>query len=106
MDEYKELIEKLGFRRDELEQKLKKLVKSLRKTHDKDTEEQAVERAHEKVVEGLEESVRLELEQIYKAFDRVENNTYGTCVVCEKPISVERLEALPYTDRCIDCAQG
>ena len=106
MDEYKELIEKLGFRRDELEQKLKKLVKSLRKTHDKDTEEQAVERAHEKVVEGLEESVRLELEQIYKAIDRVENNTYGTCVVCEKPISVERLEALPYTDRCIDCAQG
>jgi len=106
MDEYKELIEKLKTRRDELEDKLRKLERSLRKTHDKDSEEQAIERSHEKVVEGLEESVRLELEQIYNAFDRVEKNTYGICVVCGNPITLKRLEALPYTDRCIDCAQG
>lgn len=106
MDEYKELIEKLGIRRDELEEKFRKLKKSLRKAHDRDSEEQAVERAHEKVVEGLEEGVRVELEQIYDAFYRIEKKTYGICVVCENPISVKRLEALPYTDRCIDCAQG
>jgi DnaK suppressor protein len=106
MDEHKELIDKLRVRRDELEEKFRKLKKSLRKSHDKDSEEQAVERAHEKVVEGLEESVRIELEQIYEAFNRIENKTYGTCVVCESSIPVKRLEALPYTDRCIDCAQG
>ena len=106
MDEYKELIEKLQIRRNELEEKFRKLRKSLRKTHDKDSEEQAAERAHEKVVEGLEESVRVELERIYDAFNRIERNTYGICVVCESPISAKRLEALPYTDRCIDCAQG
>jgi DnaK suppressor protein len=106
MDEYNELIERLRSRRDELEEKFRKLKKSLRKAHDKDSEEQAVERAHEKVVEGLEESVRVELEQIYDAFNRIEQNTYGMCVVCDGPISVKRLEALPYTDRCIDCAQG
>ena len=106
MDEYNELIERLRSRRDELEEKFRKLKKSLRKAHDKDSEEQAVERAHEKVVEGLEESVRVELEQIYDAFSRIEKNTYGICAVCESPISVKRLEALPYTDRCIDCAQG
>lgn len=106
MDEYRELIEKLRVRRDELEGKFRKLTKSLRKIHDRDSEEQAVERSHEKVVEGLEESVRVELEQIYEAFDRIEKNTYGICVVCENPISVKRLEALPYTDRCIDCAHG
>ncbi|MGB7292575.1 MAG: TraR/DksA C4-type zinc finger protein [Thermodesulfobacteriota bacterium] len=106
MDEYKELIEKLRSRRVELEEKFRKLKKSLRKAHDKDSEEQALERAHEKVVEGLEESVRLELEQIYDAFNRIQKNTYGICVVCDNPISVKRLEVLPYTDRCIDCAQG
>jgi DnaK suppressor protein len=106
MDEYKELIEKLRIRRVELEEKFRKLKKSLRKAHDKDSEEQALERAHEKVVEGLEESVRVELEQIYGAFNRIEQNTYGICAICENPISIGRLEALPYTDRCIDCAQG
>ena len=106
MDEHKELIEKLSIRRAELEEKFRKLKKSLRKAHDRDSEEQAVERAHEKVVEGLEESVRVELEQIYDAFNRIEKNTYGICVVCENPISIKRLEALPYTDRCIDCAHG
>ena len=106
MDEYKELIEKLRIRRDELEEKFRKLKKSLRKAHDKDSEEQALERAHEKVVEGLEESVRLELEQIYDAFNRIDKNTYGICSVCETPISIKRLEVLPYTDRCIECAQG
>ncbi len=102
MDEYKELVEKLRIRRVELEEKFRKLKKSLRKAHDKDSEEQALERAHEKVVEGLEESVRVELEQIYDAFNRIDKNTYGICAVCETPISVKRLEALPYTDRCID----
>jgi RNA polymerase-binding transcription factor DksA len=106
MDEYDELIERLRSRRDELEEKFRKLKKSLRKAHDKDSEEQAVERAHERVVEGLEESVRVELEQIYDAFSRIEKNTYGICAVCDTPISVKRLEALPYTDRCFDCAQG
>jgi DnaK suppressor protein len=106
MDEYKELIERLTARRDELEEKFRKLKKSLRKAHDKDSEEQAVERAHEKVVEGLEESVRVELEQIYDAFNRIEKNAYGICAVCDTPISVKRLDVLPYTDRCIDCAQG
>ena len=106
MNEYNDLIERLRSRRDELEEKFRKLKKSLRKAHDKDSEEQAVERAHEKVVEGLEESVRVELEQIYNAISRIEKDTYGICAICESPISVKRLEALPYTDRCIDCAQG
>ena len=104
MNEYREIINKLEIRRKELEEKLKKLERSLRKAHDKDSEEQAIERAHEEVVEGLEGSIRLELERINNAFSRIENEAYGICVVCETSIPVKRLEALPYTDRCIDCA--
>ncbi len=105
MEEYKEIIEKLKMKRDELEERHNRVEKSLRKTHDKDSDEQAIEREHEEVVEVLEESIRRELEQIYNAFNRIEKNTYGVCVICESPIPIKRLEALPYTDRCIDCAQ-
>ena len=62
MDEYKEIIEELKMKRDELEGRLNRVEKSLRKTHDKDSEEQAIERAHEEVVEGLEEGIRRELD--------------------------------------------
>ncbi|MDA2919382.1 hypothetical protein MYX76_07820 [Desulfobacterota bacterium AH_259_B03_O07] len=69
MDEYKEIIEELKMKRDELEGRLNRVEKSLRKTHDKDSEEQAIERAHEEVVEGLEEGIRRELDQGFLLVD-------------------------------------
>jgi len=69
MDEYKEIIEKLKMKRDELEGRPNRVEISLRKTHDKDSEEQAIEREHEEVVEGLEESIRRELDQGFLLVD-------------------------------------
>ncbi len=69
MDEYKEIIEKLKIKRDELEGRPNRVEISLRKTHDKDSEEQAIERAHEEVVEGLEEGIRRELDQGFLLVD-------------------------------------
>ncbi len=43
------------------------------------------------------------LKQIEAAFELIENGTYGTCRVCEKDISLERLEAVPTTTICFDC---
>jgi DnaK suppressor protein len=43
------------------------------------------------------------LQDIEDALDRIENETYGLCVQCEKPISRERLEIVPYTLLCISC---
>jgi DnaK suppressor protein len=34
---------------------------------------------------------------------RIEAGTFGTCGRCGKPIAEERLEAIPYANRCIDC---
>jgi DnaK suppressor protein len=34
---------------------------------------------------------------------RIENGGFGTCGRCGKPIAEERLEAIPYANRCIDC---
>lgn len=37
-----------------------------------------------------------------RALERIENKTYGTCKVTGKPISKERLEAVPHTEISID----
>jgi len=51
---------------------------------------------------GLEENAEHLLAEIEAALERVENGTYGTCVVCGKAIGEERLEAVPYASLCID----
>jgi RNA polymerase-binding protein DksA len=51
---------------------------------------------------GLEENAERLLSEINAALQRVEDGTYGTCVVCGKPIGDERLEAVPYATLCID----
>ncbi len=37
-----------------------------------------------------------------RALDRIENGTYGICKVSGKPISMERLEAVPHTEISIE----
>src|SRR5579863_10529262 len=36
------------------------------------------------------------LREIADALHRIEQETYGTCMECEEPISIKRLEALPW----------
>ena len=38
-----------------------------------------------------------------EALARIEDGTFGICVRCGEPIPPERLEALPWAARCIDC---
>jgi DnaK suppressor protein len=52
--------------------------------------------------EGLEDNAEHLIEEIEAALRRIEDGTYGTCVVCAKPIGEERLEAVPYATLCID----
>jgi DnaK suppressor protein len=41
--------------------------------------------------------------QLDGALQRLEDGAYGLCEDCQKPISEERLKALPFARRCIDC---
>ena len=104
MSDHEEIVKKLNLKKQELEERLDRVEDSLRKTHAKDWSEQAQERENEEVVEKLDENLRIELNQIYQALSRVEENKYGVCDVCDGQIRVERLEALPYTNRCFNCA--
>jgi RNA polymerase-binding protein DksA len=51
---------------------------------------------------SLEENSGEVLEAIERALKRIDDGTYGTCVNCGKPIPEERLEALPWTELCIE----
>jgi DnaK suppressor protein len=37
------------------------------------------------------------------ALERIEAGTFGRCVRCGETIAPERLDALPWAPRCIDC---
>jgi DnaK suppressor protein len=51
-------------------------------------------------LEGHSEQV---LAQIDTALKRIEDETFGICANCGKPIAEERLEARPWASLCIDC---
>ncbi len=50
------------------------------------------------------ERVESELVDIEYAMRRLDDGTYGTCEACGKPIDEARLEAMPATRYCIQCA--
>ncbi len=45
------------------------------------------------------------LNAIERALKRIEDGTYGKCVMCGAPISIERLKAIPYAEYCIECQE-
>lgn len=44
------------------------------------------------------------LSKANRALERVEEGTYGICESCGNAIPVERLEVLPYSTLCVECA--
>jgi len=108
MKKYERIRRKLISKRDEIEDRLNKIDQDILHTNgapNPDSGEQAIERENDDVLEALGGITRSELEQINTALVRIEQNEYGICTVCKKNISAERLEAIPYTDHCIDCAE-
>lgn len=51
----------------------------------------------------LEEQVRFLLDRVNAAIGAIEDGTYGKCVSCGRDIPAERLEIVPYADKCVDC---
>ena len=54
---------------------------------------------------GLLENDEQRLKEIDAALERIEQWRFGRCEECEKVISKERLEALPFARHCIECAR-
>lgn len=70
-----------------------------------DFAEQATEREGDDVLDALSDAARRELRLIQRAVERIDNGSYTECAVCGSEIPLKRLEALPYSDRCVQCAE-
>ena len=51
----------------------------------------------------LSASARQTVDAIDRALKRMDAGTYGVCVPAGRRLSVERLEAIPYAEECVDC---
>jgi RNA polymerase-binding transcription factor DksA len=51
----------------------------------------------------LSASARQIVDAIDRALARMEAGTYGVCVPAGRRLSLERLEAIPYAEECVDC---
>jgi len=69
-----------------------------------DFAEQAVELENQELLEALDVEVAEELRQISRALQRIESGEYTRCSSCGVDIPAARLEALPTTSLCVDCA--
>ncbi|HYI08293.1 MAG TPA: TraR/DksA family transcriptional regulator [Thermoanaerobaculia bacterium] len=54
---------------------------------------------------SLSDTERNLLMLIEEAFNRMKNETYGTCTNCGVEIGEKRLQAVPWTPFCIDCQE-
>ena len=66
-------------------------------------EEEATETAELENRMAMEKRVLDQLADIDYALAKFKDNTYGTCEICGKAISPERLEALPQATVCMEC---
>ncbi|WP_046174933.1 TraR/DksA C4-type zinc finger protein [Domibacillus indicus] len=72
---------------------------SLYDNHPGDTATEEFERGKDI---ALNEHAKLELLEINRALEAIQNGTYGICKVCKKEIPFERLEAIPTTLFCTE----
>lgn len=68
-----------------------------------DWEEQATE-LHDRYVARVDEEIRWETcRAARRALVRLQNGEFGRCADCGAEISSQRLTAIPWTERCVQC---
>ena len=104
MTDYSDITTQLKARLADLLERTEVIEDDLRHPLDADWSEQAVDLADDEALEGVDDVLRAEIQQIRLALLRIENGSYGTCAKCGNDIRRDRLEARPIATRCIDCA--
>jgi DnaK suppressor protein len=101
------LTSRLIARRDALRKALNGDLDSFRRFSELnavgDNVDAAVDSANDEICSQLVEIESRELGQIEHALQRIGAGVYGRCEFCATKISEARLNALPYTNTCIDC---
>ena len=72
---------------------------------EKDFAEQATQSENDDVLAALDDEAQLMVMQIDAALGRIESGSYGLCKSCSESILEERLQAIPFAEMCIACAE-
>ena len=76
----------------------------LSQTGDDDWAEQATESEDDEVLEEVGEVTLDEIREVKLALSRIDAGKYGVCAKCGSSIAKERLKALPYATKCVNCS--
>jgi RNA polymerase-binding transcription factor DksA len=91
-------------RLQELDGRVHEIEDELVHHNNPDWEDRAVERETDEVLESMGLSAQHEMKAIQFALQRIEDGEYGFCQSCGEKVSEERLDVVPYTPFCKNCA--
>jgi RNA polymerase-binding transcription factor DksA len=107
MNEYGEVPDNLIDILEDLDERLGKITTKVGHADEllsKKFSEQAIEKNVE--IQGPQEKTATdEMRNPRQKIARMDNRGYGNCVVCGEGIQKNRLKALPFSDKCVKCAQ-
>jgi len=98
------LREQLEHTKAELEGRLNRITANVRQSLETDSKERAKQLEDSEVVDALGNEAREELQKISVALKRMDKGDYGLCSECGVQIALNRIQAYPYANECIDCA--
>ena len=91
--------------KDELTQRVNAINKDIKhEDMSSNWTEQATERENDEVLESLGNASEQELVMINAALKRIESGDYFSCSLCGEEIPSSRLELLPFSSHCVNCA--
>ncbi|MEO0543348.1 MAG: TraR/DksA C4-type zinc finger protein [Pseudomonadota bacterium] len=100
MADFEKYREKLEKRRKYLVMRLENIEDELDQPSNPNWDDDATESEQDEVLEDLGVSGQEEIKAIDAALQRMDDGTYGYCVVSGEKISEERLDVLPHTPFC------
>lgn len=91
--------------KDELTQRINAIDKDIKhEGMSSNWTEQATERENDEVLESLGNASEQELIMINAALKRIDSGDYFSCSICGEEIPTSRLELLPFSSHCVNCA--
>lgn len=91
-------------RLEQLEARLTSVKRDITKTLSNDFAEQATERENDDVLEEIARETQQSISHLKAALQRLDDGSYGACGHCGNAIAPARLDVLPETTLCVNCA--
>lgn len=100
-----EIRDRLIAERENLLNKLKENDLSVDDSETPDPVDLAVRNYSKNVMLAVSENDSRQITLINEALERIEDEEYGNCMNCSKPINPKRLDAIPWARYCLSCQE-